>query len=65
MVNIEKIVMVEQIGSLLCCLKDQCVMFVGFGLNKMYCCFMLKDILEVCGMINKVQYFVCVVEDDV
>ncbi len=64
MVNTEKTVTVEQIGSPLRRPKDQRATLVGLGLNKMHRRSTLKDTPEVRGMINKVQHLVRVVEEN-
>lgn len=63
MVNTEKTVTVEQIGSPLRRPKDQRATLVGLGLNKMRRRSTLKDTPEVRGMIRKIQHLVRVVED--
>lgn len=58
-----KIIVVKQIGLLICCFVSQCVMLKGLGLNKMNCMCELEDILVVCGMVNLILYLVVIVEE--
>lgn len=58
-----KIIVVKQIGLLICCLVKQCVMLVGLGLNKMYKICELEDIFLVCGMVESILYFVEIIEE--
>lgn len=58
-----KIIVVKQIGFLICCFVDQCVILIGLGLNKMNKICELEDIFLVCGMINKILYMVKIIEE--